>query len=113
MPLTVGGGVRTVADIRAAAGRRRQGLDQFGGGGRPDFVAEAADKFGDQCIVVAIDAKAGQPARPRWEIFTHGGRKPPASMPSSFARRSCRSAPAKSCSPRWTATAPRSATTSS
>ena len=60
MPLTVGGGVRTVEDIRtAAAGRRRQGLDQHRGGRRgPNSCARRPQKFGSQCIVVAIDAKA-------------------------------------------------------
>jgi cyclase len=79
MPLTVGGGVRTVADIRALL---RSGADKVSintaAVHRRDFVKEAAEKFGDQCIVVAIDArKASQPGEPdAWEIFTHGGRKP-------------------------------------
>ena len=79
MPLTVGGGVRTVADIRALL---RSGADKVSintaAVNRRGFVKEAAEKFGDQCIVVAIDArkasKLGEPDR--WEIFTHGGRKP-------------------------------------
>src|SRR3954467_10999185 len=79
MPLTVGGGVRTVADIRNLL---RAGADKVSintaAVKRPEFVKEAAEKFGDQCIVVAIDAKKvskeGEPAR--WEIFTHGGRNP-------------------------------------
>src|SRR5262249_30397201 len=79
MPLTVGGGVRTVADIRALL---RSGADKVSintaAVHRRDFVKEAAEKFGDQCIVVAIDArKASKPGEPdAWEIFTHGGRKP-------------------------------------
>ena len=79
MPLTVGGGVRTVADIRALL---RSGADKVSintaAVNRRDFVKEAAEKFGDQCIVVAIDArKVSQPGVPdAWEIFTHGGRKP-------------------------------------
>jgi len=79
MPLTVGGGVRTVADIRALL---RSGADKVSintaAVNRRDFVKEAAEKFGDQCIVVAIDArKASKPGEPdAWEIFTHGGRKP-------------------------------------
>ena len=79
MPLTVGGGVRTVADIRVLL---RSGADKVSintaAVNRRDFVKEAAEKFGDQCIVVAIDArKASKPGEPdAWEIFTHGGRKP-------------------------------------
>ncbi|MEL6977602.1 MAG: imidazole glycerol phosphate synthase subunit HisF [Pseudomonadota bacterium] len=80
MPLTIGGGVRTVEDIRALL---RAGADKVSintaAVKRPDFVAEGADKFGAQCIVVAIDARrvaAPDGAPPRWEIFTHGGREP-------------------------------------
>ncbi len=78
MPLTVGGGVRTVDDI---AELLHCGADKVSintaAVSRRAFVKEAAEKFGDQCIVVAIDAKkvsrAGE--TDRWEIFTHGGRK--------------------------------------
>jgi imidazole glycerol-phosphate synthase subunit HisF len=79
MPLTVGGGVRTVEDIRALL---HSGADKVSintaAVNRRGFVKEAAEKFGDQCIVVAIDArKASEPGEPdRWEIFTHGGRRP-------------------------------------
>ena len=79
MPLTVGGGVRAVADIRKLllAGADKVSINTAAVK-NPAFVAEAADKFGNQCIVVAIDAKrvsgAGETAR--WEIFTHGGREP-------------------------------------
>ena len=79
MPLTVGGGVRTVADIRALlqAGADKVSINTAAVSNR-DFVDEASKKFGAQCIVVAVDAKRvsgdGEPAR--WEIFTHGGRKP-------------------------------------
>ncbi len=79
MPLTVGGGVRTVADIRALL---QSGADKVSintaAVNRRGFVKEAAEKFGDQCIVVAIDArKASAPGEPdRWDIFTHGGRRP-------------------------------------
>lgn len=78
MPLTVGGGVRTVDDIRAllTSGADKVSINSAAVARRP-FVREAAEKFGDQCIVVAIDAKRvsaeGEPAR--WEIFTHGGRR--------------------------------------
>jgi cyclase len=78
MPLTVGGGVRTVEDIRQLllAGADKVSINTAAVK-NPGFVREAAERFGDQCIVVAIDAKkvsgAGQPER--WEIFTHGGRE--------------------------------------
>jgi cyclase len=78
MPLTVGGGVRTVDDIRALllAGADKVSINTAAVFDR-QFVARAADKFGDQCIVVAIDAKrvSADGEAPRWEIFTHGGRK--------------------------------------
>jgi cyclase len=73
MPLTVGGGVRTVDDIRALllAGADKASINTAAVS-RPEFVAEAASRFGSQCIVVAIDAKSVAPGR--WEVFTHGGR---------------------------------------
>jgi imidazole glycerol-phosphate synthase subunit HisF len=79
MPLTVGGGVREPGDIRALllAGADKVSINTAAVS-NPDLIGEAAGKFGNQCIVVAIDAKRvsemGQ--RPRWEIFTHGGRRP-------------------------------------
>jgi len=74
MPLTVGGGVRTVDDIRKllVAGADKVSINTAAVH-RPEFVAEAAARFGNQCIVVAIDAKAT--GRGKWEVFTHGGRK--------------------------------------
>lgn len=79
MPLTVGGGVRTIEDIQKllASGADKVSINTAAVARRA-FVAEAAKKFGDQCIVVAIDAKkVSQPGAPdRWEIFTHGGRNP-------------------------------------
>jgi cyclase len=74
MPLTVGGGVRTVEDIRKllTCGADKVSINTAAVA-RREFVHEAAEKFGDQCIVVAIDAK--QVAHGHWEIFTHGGRK--------------------------------------
>ncbi|MGB7079947.1 MAG: imidazole glycerol phosphate synthase subunit HisF [Xanthobacteraceae bacterium] len=79
MPLTVGGGVRTVDDIRAllTSGADKVSINTAAVARRA-FVKEAAEKFGDQCIVVAIDAKRVlRPPEPeRWEIFTHGGRHP-------------------------------------
>lgn len=77
MPLTVGGGVRTLEDIRRLllSGADKVSINTTAVND-PGFVAAAADKFGDQCIVVAIDAKrVSQDDEPdRWEIFTHGGR---------------------------------------
>ena len=75
IPLTVGGGVRTVADVRRLlnAGADKVSINSAAVT-NPDFVREAAERFGSQCIVVAIDAK--KVADGRWEIFTHGGRKP-------------------------------------
>ncbi len=79
IPLTVGGGIRTIAGIRRMlnAGADKVGINSAAVS-NPEFVREACDKFGSQCIVVAIDAKCvsaeGEPKK--WEIFTHGGRKP-------------------------------------
>jgi imidazole glycerol-phosphate synthase subunit HisF len=74
MPLTVGGGIDHIDDIR---GLLRAGADKVSintaAVHRPEFVRQAAEKFGSQCIVVAIDAKKGSE---RWEVFTHGGRNP-------------------------------------
>ena len=79
MPLTVGGGVRTIDDIRAllSSGADKVSINTAAVARRA-FVKEAAEKFGDQCIVVAIDAKKVSKAgeADRWQIFTHGGRKP-------------------------------------
>lgn len=75
MPLTVGGGVRTIDDSRTLllAGADKVSINTAAVH-RPDFVREAAEKFGSQCIVVAIDAK--RVTSDRFEIFTHGGREP-------------------------------------
>ena len=75
MPLTVGGGVRTPEDVRALllAGADKVSFNSAAVAD-PTVVARAADRFGSQCIVVAIDAKRVEPGR--WEIFTHGGRRP-------------------------------------
>ncbi|MEM9108009.1 MAG: imidazole glycerol phosphate synthase subunit HisF [Pseudomonadota bacterium] len=89
MPLTVGGGVRTVADIRKLllAGSDKVSINTSAVK-NPDFVAEAADKFGNQCIVVSIDAKtvSTDDEEPRWEIFTHGGRTATGIDAVEFAR---------------------------
>jgi len=79
IPLTVGGGIRELADIRRMlhAGADKVAINTAAIH-QPDFVRQAAQRFGSQCIVVAIDAKQvnGAEAPPRWEIYTHGGRKP-------------------------------------
>jgi imidazole glycerol-phosphate synthase subunit HisF len=74
MPLTVGGGINKTEDIRALlkAGADKVSINT-GAVNRPDFVREAAEMFGSQCIVVAIDAKQ---IGAHWEVFTHGGRNP-------------------------------------
>jgi len=78
IPLTVGGGIRTLNDIRTMlnAGADKVGINSAAVA-NPEFVREAAERFGSQCIVVAIDTKkVSAPGEPeRWEIFTHGGRK--------------------------------------
>jgi imidazole glycerol-phosphate synthase subunit HisF len=89
MPVTVGGGVRTIADIRALlrSGADKVSINTAAVNDR-SFVKEAAEKFGDQCIVVAIDAKkVSAPGAPdRWEIFTHGGRNPTSIDAIAYAR---------------------------
>ncbi|HRF08129.1 MAG TPA: imidazole glycerol phosphate synthase subunit HisF [Xanthobacteraceae bacterium] len=89
MPLTVGGGVRTVEDVRVllASGADKVSINTAAVNRRA-FVGEAAEKFGDQCVVVAIDAKkvSGEGEPPRWEIFTHGGRKPTGIDAVQYAR---------------------------
>lgn len=79
IPLTVGGGIRKIEDIRTMlnAGADKVGINSAAIS-NPDFVRQAADRFGSQCIVIAIDARrVSLPGEPgRWEIFTHGGRKP-------------------------------------
>jgi imidazole glycerol-phosphate synthase subunit HisF len=89
MPLTVGGGVRTIEDIRTllASGADKVSINTAAVARRA-FVQEAAEKFGDQCIVVAIDAKKVSAAgeAERWEIFTYGGRKPTGIDALAYAR---------------------------
>ncbi|MBP2148410.1 imidazole glycerol phosphate synthase subunit HisF [Xanthobacter autotrophicus DSM 597] len=89
MPLTVGGGVRTVDDVRTLlhAGADKVSINTAAVNRRA-FVGEAAEKFGEQCIVVAIDAKkVSQPGEAdRWEIFTHGGRNPTGLDAIQYAR---------------------------
>ena len=86
MPLTVGGGVRTVDDIRTLllAGADKVSINTAAVA-RPEFVREAAEKFGSQCIVCAIDAKATAPGK--WGVFTHGGRRQTGIDAVDWARR--------------------------
>ena len=86
MPLTVGGGIGSTDDIRRLllAGADKVSINTAAVT-RPDFVAEAAGKFGSQCIVVSIDAKTAQSGR--FEVFTHGGRKPTGLDAVDWARR--------------------------
>ena len=88
MPLTVGGGVRTVDDVRKLllAGADKVSINTAAVND-PDFVRKAAEKFGSQCIVVAIDAK--QTGDGKWEIFTHGGRTPTGIDAVDFAKQVC------------------------
>src|SRR5258705_854855 len=89
MPVTVGGGVRTIDDIRALlrSGADKVSINTAAVNNRA-FVKEAAEKFGDQCVVVAIDAKKVSKGgeSDRWEIFTHGGRKPTGLDAIDYAR---------------------------
>jgi cyclase len=86
MPLTVGGGVRTLSDIRTLL---KSGADKVSintaAVENPKFVKEAAQRFGSQCVIVAIDAK--QTAPKRWEVFTHGGRRPTGLDPVEWAQK--------------------------
>ncbi len=91
IPLTVGGGIREMGDIRRMlnAGADKVAINTAAVF-RPEFVREASDYFGSQCIVVAIDAKQvadDAEGNPRWEIFTHGGRKPTGIDAIEWARR--------------------------
>ena len=95
MPVTVGGGIRTIEDIRKLllSGADKVSINTAAVND-PDFVARAADKYGDQCIVVSVDARRRQTAAPgganrsEWEIFTHGGRNPTGLDAVEFAVRS-------------------------
>ena len=88
MPLTVGGGVRELQDVRNLlnAGADKVSINTAAVQ-NPDFVRAAAEKFGSQCIVVAIDAKRVAAATQRWEVFTHGGRTPTGLEAVEWARR--------------------------
>jgi imidazole glycerol-phosphate synthase subunit HisF len=94
MPVTVGGGVKSIDDIRKLllAGADKVAINSAAVND-PDFIARAADKFGNQCIVVSVDAKqrldarVGGDNRSEWEIYTHGGRKPTGIDAVEFAAR--------------------------
>jgi len=116
MPLTVGGGIRTVDDMRTMllAGADKVGVNTaalF----NPGVIDEAAEAFGCQRLVVAIDAKRNE--RGSWTVYTHGGTQARDRATQGGrchrvgGRRSAVAAQAKSCSPAWTPTAPRRATT--
>jgi cyclase len=92
IPLTVGGGIRSVEDMRRLlnAGADKVSINTSAVQ-RPELVREAAERFGSQCIVVAIDAKqrraAAEPGGPAWEVYTHGGRRPTGLDAVEWARR--------------------------
>ena len=88
MPLTVGGGVREIQDVRdlLKAGADKVSINTAAVQ-QPEFVRAAAEKFGSQCIVVAIDAKRATGHEPRWEVFIHGGRTPTGLDAIEWARR--------------------------
>ncbi|MBE7732613.1 imidazole glycerol phosphate synthase subunit HisF [Devosia faecipullorum] len=88
MPVTVGGGVRSIEDIRKLllAGADKVAINSAAVND-PDFIARAADKFGNQCIVVSVDAKQRSDGGEGWEIHTHGGRKPTGIDAVEFAAR--------------------------
>jgi len=88
MPLTVGGGIRTIEDIRSLllAGADKVSINTAAVAD-PDFVRHAAERFGSQCTVVAIDARAVPGRSGKWEVYTHGGRKPTGLDVVEWARR--------------------------
>ena len=102
IPLTVGGGVRSCADVRAllACGADKVSINTAAVE-NPDFVTEAGDRYGVQCIVVAIDVKRVKSrkkgALPRWEVFTHGGRKATGLDAVEWAAKMVEKAPANCC----------------
>ena len=112
IPLTVGGGVRAVADVDALL---RAGADKVSVNtaaiARPELLAELARQFGSQCIVLSVDARTvpagGVPTRSGWEITTHGGRQEPGSTRSNGQGAEPNSASARFCSTHWTPMAPR------
>jgi imidazole glycerol-phosphate synthase subunit HisF len=111
LPLTVGGGVRTVEDMRRLllAGADKCSMNSAAVG-RPELVSEAARKFGSQCVVVAVDAK--RVGAGRWEVFTHGGRRSAGIAAVACLGKSPRLARARSCLPAWIVTGPAAASMS-
>ncbi len=89
IPLTVGGGVRSIEDVRhlLLAGADKASINSAAVA-EPELVSRAAERFGSQCIVVAVDARAAGPGR--WEVFTHGGRRPTGLDAVEWARRMAR-----------------------
>jgi cyclase len=88
IPLTVGGGIRSLADVRRMlnAGADKVAINTAAVK-NPEFVRQATERFGSQCIVVAIDAKQVAEAPARWEVYTHGGRNPTGLDAVDWARR--------------------------
>lgn len=112
IPLTVGGGIRTVQDMRQIL---QSGADKVSLNtaaiARPEVITEGAEIFGSQAIVVAIDARRETDGT--WGVYTHGGRKPTGLNAVEWAERAAKLGPANSSSRRWTATVGRMDTTSS
>ena len=113
IPLTVGGGVSSVEDVDRLL---RAGADKVAVNTaairRPELVAEIADRFGNQVLVLSVDARRAPGTDSGFEVTTHGAARRPASTRSRGRSARPSSAPARSCSTRWTPTAPRTASTS-
>ena len=109
VPFTIGGGVREVADAHAVldAGADKVSVNSAAVA-RPELIDELAQVFGAQCVVLAIDAKRGADG---WEVYVAGGRTATGSTRSAGYVRASSGGRVRSCSPRWTATAPGTATT--
>ena len=112
IPFTIGGGIRSREDAQAVldAGADKVSVNSAAVA-RPELMAELADTFGAQCVVLAIDAKRDRTGG--FEVFVNGGRVATGSDASNGRAREPSAERGRSCSPAWTATAPRTATTSS
>ena len=114
IPLTVGGGVRSVADVdrllRAGADKVSLNTAAIA---RPELLSEAAGRFGSQCVVLSVDARRADGSASGFEVTTHGGRVGTGIDAVKWARPAPSWGRARSCSTPWTRTAPRSASTSS
>ena len=116
IPLTVGGGVRSIADVDALL---RAGADKVSVNtaaiARPELLAELSRQFGSQCIVLSVDARTvpqgEEPTPSGWEVTTHGAGAAPGSTPSNGRPVEPNSAWGRSCSTRWTTTGPRRVST--